>query len=51
LVGPGEQYLCWLSGAGSMVGAPTFVSIGSVLPLSAAQAANIWTAAARPMAA
>jgi len=51
LVGQGEQYLCWLTGAGAMVGASSFVSIGSVLPITAERASGVWTAASQPAAA
>jgi hypothetical protein len=51
LVGPGEQYLCWLSGAGAVVGASSFLSISTVLPITPERASGIWTAASRPVAA
>ncbi|MEO8903676.1 MAG: hypothetical protein ABI488_15400 [Polyangiaceae bacterium] len=51
LVGQNEQYLCWLTGAGAMMGAPTFVSITSVLPLTGDVASSIWPRASQPAAA
>lgn len=51
LVGPGEQYLCWLSSAGSMTGASSFVSISSALPITAERAASVWERASQPVAA
>ena len=51
IVGPGEQYLCWLTGAGAMVGASSFVSISTVLPITAERASGIWSQASQPVAA
>jgi len=51
LVGPSEQYLCWLNGAGALTGAATFVSLTGVLPMTAERAAGIWQKASQPSAA
>jgi hypothetical protein len=51
LVGAGEQYLCWLNGAGAIVGASSFVSISTVLPITAERALGMWTSASQPAAA
>jgi hypothetical protein len=48
LVGQNEQYLCWVTGAGAMTGASTFVSIASVLPITPERASNVWQQASRP---
>lgn len=46
-----EQYLGWVNGAGALSGAPNFVSIASVLPITPDRAMAYWHAASRPMAA
>ncbi|HET7538210.1 MAG TPA: hypothetical protein VFK05_00010 [Polyangiaceae bacterium] len=53
LVSPsgGEQYLGWVTGAGAMTGAATFVSILSVLPITPERAVGYWQAGSRPLAA
>jgi hypothetical protein len=51
LVGQDEQYLGWLSAAGSMTGASTFLSITSVLPITREAAASVWQRASKPVAA
>jgi hypothetical protein len=43
-----EQYLAWVTSQGAMIGAPTFVAITSLLPITAARAASIWQAASQP---
>ncbi|HEY0469656.1 MAG TPA: hypothetical protein VGC79_35945 [Polyangiaceae bacterium] len=51
LVGQNDQYLCWLTGAGAMTGAPTFVSISGVLPITPDRASSVWQRASQPAAA
>jgi len=51
LVGQNEQYLCWLTGAGAMTGASTFLSITNVLPITPERAASVWQRASQPVAA
>jgi hypothetical protein len=51
LVGQDGQYLGWLSAAGSMTGASTFLSITSVLPITREAAASVWQRASKPVAA
>ena len=51
LVGQDDQYLCWTNGAGMMTGAPTFVSITSVLPITPDRASSVWQRASQPAAA
>ena len=51
LVGQNEHYLGWVNGAGAMTGAPTFVSITTVLPMTPDRAASIWQRASQPAAA
>jgi hypothetical protein len=46
-----EQYLAWLTSEGAMLNAASFVSITSVLPITAEHAASIWQAANQSMAA
>jgi hypothetical protein len=46
-----EQYLAWLTAEGAMLNAATFVSIATVLPITAERAASIWQAANQSMAA
>jgi hypothetical protein len=48
LVGADQQYLAWVTSEGAMIGAASFVSITSVLPITAARAASIWHAASQP---
>lgn len=48
LVGADQQYLAWVTSEGAMIGAATFVSLTSVLPITAAHAASIWQAANQP---
>jgi hypothetical protein len=48
LMGPSEQYLCWVTGAGAMTGASTFVSISSVLPITPERASSVWQRASQP---
>ncbi|HWA75355.1 MAG TPA: hypothetical protein VG937_23620 [Polyangiaceae bacterium] len=48
LMGQNEQYLCWVTGAGAMTGASSFVSISSVLPITPERASNVWHEASRP---
>jgi hypothetical protein len=48
LSGAEAQYLAWVTSEGAMIGAATFVSITSVLPITAARAAGIWHAANQP---
>lgn len=51
LVGQDDNYLCWVTGAGAMTGAPTFVSITSVLPITPDRATSVWQRASQPAAA
>src|SRR4051812_8418416 len=51
LIGQDDQYLCWVSGAGAMTGAATFVSITSVLPITPDRASSVWQRASQPAAA
>jgi len=51
LIGQDDQYLCWTNGAGMMTGAPTFVSITSVLPITPDRASSVWQRASQPAAA
>lgn len=51
LIGQNEQYLCWVTGAGAMTGASTFVSISSVLPITPERASSVWQRASQPAAA
>lgn len=45
------QYLAWVTSQGAMIGATTFVSIATVLPITAARATSIWQAASQQQAA
>jgi hypothetical protein len=47
----GEQYLGWVTGAGAMTGAATFMSILNVLPITPERAMGLWQAGSRPLAA
>jgi hypothetical protein len=47
----GDQYLGWVTGAGAMTGAATFVSLLSVLPITPERAMGLWQAGSRPLAA
>jgi hypothetical protein len=51
LVGQNEEYLCWVSSAGAMTGASSFVSITSVLPITPEHASSVWHRASQPVAA
>jgi hypothetical protein len=51
LLGQNEQYLGWVSGAGAMTGASSFVSITTVLPITPDRASTIWQRASQPAAA
>jgi hypothetical protein len=51
LMGADEQYLAWLTSEGAMLNAATFVSITTVLPITAERAAGVWQAANQSMAA
>jgi hypothetical protein len=48
LLGAEQQYLGWVTSEGAMIGAATFVSITSVLPITASRAASLWQAANQP---
>jgi hypothetical protein len=48
ILGADQQYLAWLTSEGAMIGATTFVSITTVLPISPERAATIWHAANQP---
>jgi hypothetical protein len=51
LMSADEQYLAWLTSEGAMLNTTTFVSITTVLPITADRAASIWQAANHSMAA
>jgi hypothetical protein len=51
LMGQGEQYLCWLSAAGAMTGASSFLSITNALPITPERATSVWQRASQPAAA
>jgi hypothetical protein len=48
LIGQNAQYLCWVTGAGAMTGASSFVSISSVLPITPERASTVWQQASQP---
>lgn len=45
LTGSDEQYLAWLTSEGAMISAATFVSIQTLLPITAERAASLWQSA------
>jgi hypothetical protein len=51
LRGADAPYLAWVTSQGAMIGATTFVSIATVLPITAARATSIWQAASQLQAA
>jgi hypothetical protein len=51
LTGPDEQYLAWLTSEGAMISAATFVSIRTLLPITAERAAGLWHSANQAAAA
>lgn len=51
LSGQNEDYLCWVTSAGAMTGASSFVSITGVLPITAERASSVWQRASQPAAA
>jgi hypothetical protein len=49
LMGPEGEYLAWLTSEGALSGASSFVSLTTVLPITAERAQGIWDAANQTM--